>query len=60
MSKNIGSMNHDTMYEPTENNIFEVSGQYLDRWKDFYPKVQEMMPWNILEVLGIMCMLTMW
>ena len=50
--KNPGRMAYDPMYEPTDDNVFEVVGGYLDEWKDFYPNDQEMMARNMPEVLG--------
>ena len=40
------------MYEPTDDNVFEVFGRYLEEWKYFYPNSQEMMPRHIQEALG--------
>ena len=37
---NTGRMTYDSMYEPTYENFFEVSGKYLDELKDFYPDAQ--------------------
>ena len=33
-------MEYDPMYEPTDENVFEVVGRYLDEWKYFYPDSQ--------------------
>ena len=40
------------MYEPTYYNFFEVVGRELEKWKDFYPDSQEMMPRHMPEALG--------
>ena len=40
------------MYEPTDENIFEVVGRDLYEWKYLYPDSQEMMPRHILEAIG--------
>ena len=40
------------MYEPTDENVFEVVGRYLDKWKDFYHGDQETMPRHMQEGLG--------
>ena len=45
-------MAYNPIYEPTDENIFEVVGIYLDNWKYFYPDSKEMMPRNMPEVLG--------
>ena len=39
------------MYEPTYYNFFEVVGRELEKWKDFYPDSQEMMPRHMPEAL---------
>ena len=39
------------MYEPTDENVFEVFGRYLNEWKYFYPDDQEIMPRHMLEAL---------
>ena len=39
------------MYEPTDENLFEVFGRDLDEWKYFYPDAQEMIPMHIPEAL---------
>ena len=39
LSNNPGRIAYDPMYEPTDENLFEVIGIYLDEWKDFYPDV---------------------
>ena len=44
LGKNPGSMAYDPMYEPTDENVFEVVGIDLDEWKYFYPNDTEMMP----------------
>ena len=33
-------MPYDPIYEPTDDNVFEVSGRYLDDWKYFYLDAQ--------------------
>ena len=40
------------MYEPTYYNLSEVVERDLDKWKDFYPDDQEMMPRHMPEALG--------
>ena len=40
------------MYEPTDDNVFEVVGRDLDEWKYFDPDAQKMMPINIPQSLG--------
>ena len=40
LGKNPGRMVYAPMYEPTDENLFEVVGRYLDYWKDFYPNSQ--------------------
>ena len=52
LGKNPGRMAYYPMYEPTDENIFEVVGRYLYEWKYFYPDAQEMMPRHNPEVLG--------
>ena len=37
---NPGRMTYDSMYEPTYDNLFDIIGRYLDKWKDFYPDAQ--------------------
>ena len=44
-------MEYDPMYEPTDENVFEVVGRYLDEWKDFYPDAQEIIPGHMPEAL---------
>ena len=39
------------MYEPTDENVCEVVGRYLDEWKYLYPYAQEMMPMHMSEAL---------
>ena len=39
------------MYEPTDENVFEVVGRDLDEWKNFYPDSKEMIPRHMLEAL---------
>ena len=40
LQKNVGknprSMTYHTMYELTEENVFEFSGRYLNLWEGFY------------------------
>ena len=45
-------MAYAPMYEPTDENLFEVVGRYLDEWKYFYPNAQEIIPRNMTEALG--------
>ena len=40
LGKNPGRIVYDPMYEPTDDNIFEVVGIYLDEWEYFYPNAQ--------------------
>ena len=40
------------MYEPTDENLFEVFGRDLDEWKYLYPNAQEMIPRHFPEALG--------
>ena len=40
------------MYEPTDDNVFEVVGRYLDEWKYLYHDAQEIMPRHMPEALG--------
>ena len=40
------------MYEPKDENVFEVAGRDLYEWKYFYPDAQEMIPRNMTEALG--------
>ena len=40
------------MYEPIDENVFEVFGRYLDVQKDFYPDAQEIMPVHMMKSLG--------
>ena len=42
--KNLGRMPYNCMYEPTNNNVFDVVGIYLYEWIDFYPDAQGMIP----------------
>ena len=48
LQKNLGKnpcrMAYNPIYEPTDENLFEVVGRCLDEWKYFYPDDQEMMP----------------
>ena len=56
LQKNLGKnpfrMAYDPVYEPTDENVFEFVGRYLDQWKYFYPDAQEMIPRNMPEALG--------
>ena len=45
-------MAYNPMYEPTDDNLFEVVGRYLYEWKYFYPDAQEIIPRNMQEALG--------
>ena len=53
LQKNLGKnpvrITYDPMYEPIYENVFEVVGIYLDKWKDFYPESQEMVPIHMPE-----------
>ena len=40
------------MYEPIDDNVFEIVGRDLYGWKYFYPNAQEMMPRHMPEALG--------
>ena len=55
LHKNFGKkqrrMAYDPMYEPTDENVFEVVGRDLDEWKNFYPDSKEMIPRHMLEAL---------
>ena len=33
-------MAYNPMYEPTDDNLFEIFGRDLDEWKDFYPNAK--------------------
>ena len=35
MGNRLGRMKYDLMYEPTDDNSFEVYGRYLDKWNFF-------------------------
>ena len=52
LGKNPGRMTYDPMYEPTDDNVFEVFGRDLDEWKNFYPDDQEIMPKHMPEAVG--------
>ena len=52
LGKNPGGVAYDPMYEPTDENVFEVVGRDLYEWKDLYPNAQEMMPRHMPEALG--------
>ena len=45
-------MAYEPMYELTDENVFEVFGRYLYKWKVFYTDAQEMMPRHMSEALG--------
>ena len=51
MGKNQERMAYAIMYEPTDDNVFEVVGRDLEEWKYFYPESQEMMPRHMPEAL---------
>ena len=36
LGKNPGRMAYEPMYEPTDENVFEVVGRYIYEWKFFY------------------------
>ena len=40
LSKNLGRMAYTHMYEPTDENLFDVIGRDLYEWKYFYPDAQ--------------------
>ena len=40
------------MNEPMDDDMVKVTEQYLYKWSYFYTETQEMVPWNILEVIG--------
>ena len=40
------------MYKLKDENVFEVSGLDLDKWKFFYPEFHKIMPLRIIEDLG--------
>ena len=44
-------MAYEPMYEPTDENVFEVVGRYLYEWKFFYLDAQEMMTRHMSEAL---------
>ena len=50
--KNLERMSYDPIYEPTDDNLFEVVGRDLDEWKYFHPDAQEIMPRHMLEEIG--------
>ena len=56
LQKNLGKDSwrtaYEPMYEPTDENVFEVVGRDLYEWKDLYPNAQEMMPRHMPEALG--------
>ena len=52
LGKNPGSMAYDPLYEPTDENVFEVVGRDLYAWKYLYPDAQEIIPRHIPEALG--------
>ena len=43
LGKNPGRMAYEPMYEPTDENVFEVVGRYIYEWKVLYLDYQEMM-----------------
>ena len=45
-------MAYDPMYEPTDDNLFEVVGIDLYEWTYFYPDEQEMISRHMPEALG--------
>ena len=45
-------MKYDPIYEPTDENIFQVVGRDLDEWKYFNPGDKEMIPMHVEEALG--------
>ena len=51
MVKNPGRITYEPIYEPKDDNCFEVYGIDLDEWKYFYPDAQEMTPKNIIKSL---------
>ena len=52
MNKNTGIMTYNPMYKLKDENVFEVSGLDLDKWKFFYPEFHKIMPLRIIEDLG--------
>ena len=44
-------MAYDPMYEPTDENIFEVVGRYLDEFKYSYPDAHQIIPRHMTEAL---------
>ena len=52
LGKNPGRMAFDPIYEPTDDNLFEVFGRDLDDWKYLYPDSHEIMARHMPEVLG--------
>ena len=52
LGKNPGITTWNPLYDLTAENVFEVDGIDLYRWKNLYLDAQEMMPGNILEALG--------
>ena len=40
MSKNLGRITYNMIYDTTYENLFEVSGRDLDKWKYFYLDAQ--------------------
>ena len=45
-------MEYETMYEPSDENLFDFPGRYSDEWKYFYPYSHEMIPRHMPEALG--------
>ena len=52
LGKNPGSIAYNSMYESTDENVFEVAGINLDEWKGFYPDDKEMIPRHTPEAFG--------
>ena len=52
MGKNPGTIAYDPMYEPTDENVFEIIEKYLDEWKYFYPDAQDIITRHMPEALG--------
>ena len=52
LGKNPGKMAYDPMYEPTDENLFEVVGRDLYEWKYLYHDAQEIRLRHILEAIG--------
>ena len=41
LGNNAGRMKYDTMYKPTDENVFEFDGIYFYECKDFYPGIRK-------------------